>query len=199
MKLIDIVKQLDLNNKDIQDSPDWEQLSSYLGEQNLRWSDDTRLKSYWLQVHYEYGEYVGLKAYFLDNKFVCISMQNFRKSPINFAFVSKEIAIKVLRYLESLVEQSDPYTVDLIGDIELENEYKIEYSSQIMKDKFHKFATYLKTHEVIEIISSDEMIRDNKYYSHNVKVRFPNGKISIIDCRDLRFKYGVNYESTTNN
>jgi hypothetical protein len=108
-----IISGIDFTNKKLEDYPDWTNLSSVFNI-NLDWSDDTRLKSYFIKVHLCTDSFVGIKAYFLDGEFVAVSNRNSRKCPEEFEFISTEIAEKMKNYLVSLLEPEE-YSVDIIS------------------------------------------------------------------------------------
>jgi hypothetical protein len=186
MKLKEIIAKVDKTNPKLKEEPSWEALAQDLRVEGLYNSDDIRLTSYWMKIHYCTDTWVGWKAYYLDNELVCISEQVGRKWDEEFEYVSKESAKKLKEYLISLVQKEDEFDNLTImnEDEEHSDKYSIEYSSQIM-GRFHKTGLYLPTNEEVEIIKTF-----NDYVKfHEVIVKFPNGEEKEIDCRDLRFDY----------
>lgn len=181
-----IISEIDFSNKKLKSDPDWENLSSIFNI-NLDWSDDTRLKSYYIKIHYCTDSYVGIKAYFLDDEFIALSNQIGRKYPEEFDFVSTEIAEKVKDYLLTLLEPEEhSANVSVIDylDEEIPNTYKIEYNTQILQKK----AIYKG--ERVDIIKTDfenEGIKSPNYF-HSVLIKKGNEEI-LVNCKDLDFEY----------
>ena len=181
-----LISEIDFNNKYVEDSPDWETLSSIFNIYDLSWREDTRLKCYFIKKWYCTDSYVGIRAYFLDNEFIAISNQTGRKMDEEFSFVSKEVGLKLKTYLESLVEDQDS-NLDIIDEDFLNAEipltYKIEYNSQIL----HKQG-FLNS-EKVEIIKTRYSWEEKDKYFHTVEIKLTNGKKQEIDCRELDFEY----------
>ena len=185
-----LISEIDLTNKDIQNTPDFSRLGNIFNIYDLHYSNDTRLKSYFIRKWYCTDSYVGLKAYFLDGEFIATSWQSGRKMDEEFTFVSKEKALKLKIYLESLVEEdSGVGLIDLFEekdlDEEIPNTFKIEYNSQIL----HK--TGLLKGERVEILKKHYSWEDKENYFHTVKIKKQDGIIEEIDCRELDFEYNV--------
>ena len=184
-----LVSEIDFDNKSLKSDPDWENLSECFNISDLHYSDDIRLTSYFIKVHYCTYSWVGIKAYFLDNEFVAISKQNGRKDVENFSFVSVEQAEKVRTYLLSLVQKDDHYNLDIcvVLDDEIHDTYKIEYNEQIL----HKSAFI--NGEKVKILktnfNSGGILSIN--YFHSVEIQHENGHKEIVDCRDLDFQYNT--------
>jgi hypothetical protein len=185
-----ILSEIILNDNKLKTTPAWGDLASEFKLWDLHWSDDQRLKCYFISVECQTDTWVGTKAYFLDHEFVAISYQESRKSFEDFDFFSKERAMKVKQYLESLLESEnviENLTYISQDDFlleEIEDTYRIEYSSHII----HKSAIY--THETqgelnVKIIKT---YNDMKHL-HEVIIELPNGEQKEVDCRDLKFKY----------
>ena len=191
MKILEIIKNLNLTNlanKDLNGSyPNWSNISNTLGVQ-LDWSEDTRLKSYYIAPHYCTDSYFGMRAYFLDDEFVAISNQEGRKCDEYFEFVSKEVMVKTRNYLLSLIEPNyfDPPLIDTEKDIG--STYDVEYSSQLLL-QFHRFAIYKSTGEKVEIIGAT-----NDYSKNLIKIKFEDGRTKIDNVRNLGFEYGKVYD-----
>lgn len=188
MNLKETIKELELliqngEAKPFEKNPSWSELSSELGIDDLYWSDDERLKSYWVQTHFCTDTYVGLSLYFLDGEFVCIELKPARKSTAEFEFFSNKKVEKLKIYLESLVEKDEPNYL-LINFNEYEDdllEYNINYSSQLLP-QFHKFGYY--EGEKVEIMSH---YQDYKNF-HDVLIKYPNNIERWVDVRDIKFK-----------
>lgn len=175
-----------INQVNIETKPSWEKLANEFGI-SLNWTEDTRLKCYFIERWYCTDSCVGTRVYFLDNEFVCISYQSGRKMNENFYFVSKEIANKVGEYLKSLVEIE--YNVDIIEENFLDevipDEYTIEYNSQIIQKQ-----GYLNG-QLVEIVKCYYPYSDKDRHFHTVEIKLPSGEIKEIHCRELKFKYNT--------
>ena len=184
-----LISEIDFNNKQVQDSPNWERLANEFDIYNLSWSEDTRLQAYFLRKWYCTDSYVGLRAYFLDGEFVATSWQSGRKMNEDFTFVSEISAKKVRDYLLSLVEEENGIKVNTLSDEELDKEipdtFKLEYNSQIL----HK--TGLLNGERVEIVKKHYSWDDKEKYFHTVEIKRENGEQMEIDCRELDFEYNV--------
>ena len=184
-----LISEIDFNNKFIQDTPNWEELSDIFGINNLYYSEDERLKVYFIKKWYCTDSYVGLRAYFLNGVFVATSYQSGRKSSEDFCFVSKALALDLKNYLFeiSIKEEIEP-NYDIIDDSDLDEEipntYKIEYNTQIL----HK--TALLNGERVEILKTSYNWGDNRYF-HTVEIKNAKGNKQEIDCRELDFEYNV--------
>jgi hypothetical protein len=181
--------------------PSWEDLGNLFNIYNLYWSDDTRLKCYFIKKWYCTDSYVGMRVYFLDDEFIAISNQTGRKMTEEFEFVSKDLALKLRSYLESLVnDDENPPQLNIIDekqlDAEISSTYKIEYNSQILHKEafFHgkKVEIIKKSYswkEKVEIIKKGYSWEEKDKYFHTVEIKLSNGKKEEIDCRDLDFEY----------
>lgn len=192
MNLKETIKELELliqngEAKPFEKNPSWSELSSELGIDDLYWSDDERLKSYWVQTHFCTDTYVGLSLYFLDGEFVCIELKPARKSTAEFEFFSNKKVEQLKLYLESLVEKDESNYL-LINFNEYEDnilEYHLDYSSQLIS-QFHKFGYY--DGEKVEIMSH----YDDYENLYDVLIKYPNNDERWIDVRDIKFK-GLSY------
>ena len=185
-----LIQSIDFNNKQLESSPNWEDLSSIFGIYDLSWSDDTRLKAYFIKTWYCTDSWVGTRAYFLDGVFVALSNQPGRKSDEKFKFVNKESASKVEKYLYSLIiEDKVENDIDILEELneEIPSTYKIKYNIQIL----HKYA--LLNNEKVKILKKDyesEGIFSPNYF-YTVKIKHNNGKIEEIDIKELDFEYNT--------
>lgn len=182
-----LISEINFDDKRIQDEVNWEELTNYFGIYDFYWSEDTRLKCYFIRTWYCTDSYVGLRAYFLDGEFVATSFQGGRKAHQDFEFVSLELAKKVRDYILSLRDGEDDLKINVLEDLdeEMPNTYKIEYNSQIL----HK--TALLNGERVEIIKKRYPWDDKENYFHTVEVKNKEGKTFEIDCRELDFEYNT--------
>lgn len=183
-----LISEIDFKNKALQDDVNWDDLSNCFNIYDLSWSNDERLKCYFIKTWYCTDSYVGIRAYFLDDKFVAVSAQNGRKSSEDFEFVSMDVAKEVRDYLLSLVEKEDGLKIQLLTEDELNQEipdtYKIQYNSQI------RHASALFNGEIVSIIKKPFNIDTDNHF-HIVEIQKENGDKQKIDCRLLDFRYNT--------
>jgi len=183
-----IISEIDFNNKKMHSDINWEILGNIFDIYDSFYSEEKRLKSYFIKKRYCTDSFVGIRAYFFDDEFIALSSQDGRKSKEDFTFVSKEKAETLKEYLLTLVHKENFLDVDFFDDGNLEQEinstYKIEYSSQIL----HKQA--LMNEEVVEIIKTNLTNNfQHPDYFHSVEIKKENGEIVKVDCRELDFEY----------
>jgi hypothetical protein len=191
MKLIDIINSIDLNDKNLQCEPDWNNICSALDLfSNSSYFEDSRLKAYHIITWYCTDSYVGSRAYFLDNEFVAISEQTGRKYDEEFRFVSKEAADKVRNYILSMQEYREPSLLDV--NEETSDYYSIGYPTQLLI-QFHKYGVY-KDGRKVEITSSGR----RNYERVLIMGKFEGSENEeVIDVRDVKFKVGASYPDAT--
>jgi hypothetical protein len=185
--LAKLISEIDFNNTSLMDTPDWSGLSNLFGIYELDYNEDPRLKTYFVKRWYCTDRFVGLRAYFLDNEFVAISYQAGRKYDEDFSFSSKESIDKLKKYLRSLVVDLEVETnYDLLEglDDEIDDNYTIEYNSQILQNN-----GFYNGKEV-EIIKKHYPSEDERHF-HTVKIKLDDNSTKEIDCRELRFKYNT--------
>ena len=182
--LKEIISSINFDDKRIQTSPDWEKLASNFGIYDLYWSEDTRLKGYHVKTWLCTDTWVGWVAYFLDNKFVCLSSQTARKSSTDFDFASNEAHSKLRDYLFSLTNNEE-FKVDILDlNIEVPERYSVSYNSQIL----HKTA-WLKDEKVKITKTRYSYNTDNDKHFHTVEIEHDNGLVEEVNCSDLEFEY----------
>jgi hypothetical protein len=182
-----LISEIDFNKSSVQSTPNWEDLSKIFNLE-LYWSEDTRLKCYFIKKWLCTDSFVGFRAYFLDDEFVAISYQEGRKFDEEFDFVSKKLAEKVRNYLISLLEP-EGINVGLIGsnvlDEEIPSTYKIKYNSQIL----HKTALY--NGERVDIVKTIYDWEEKDKYFHTVEIKDKNNKKFEVHVNELDFEYNV--------
>lgn len=101
---------------------------------------EKRLKSYWLFNWQCTDTWVGGALIFLDGEFVGTSMQQFRKSSVEFEWVDTEKAEKVRAFVKSIVESEQTYSP---GMCDLEERFtptfNIAYSGQLLRRHYSGF------------------------------------------------------------
>jgi hypothetical protein len=75
---------------------------------------------------------VGLRALYLDDKFICYSYQQYRKSDEEFYWVSKEVYDRVSKFVRSLVDVDnyDPKFIDKDFFFNDKGELRITYEGR---------------------------------------------------------------------
>lgn len=178
----ELISEINFEDRTIQTDPNWESILYEFNIYESFWSNDERLKGYYLKVWLCTDTWVGQIAYFLDGEFVYLSTQSARKSDIDIEFVSQESAKKIEKYLRSLIEQENEKTFTLLDlDEEVTPFYKIQYNTQIL----HKTALY--DNDEVSIVSKRNEHKD----FHTVKILLTDGTSKEVDCRDLKFKYST--------
>lgn len=182
MKLSTILSKVDPSKIEFDQ---WDNPVNTLKEQFALWdwidSDkDYGFREFWLARHLCTDTHVGVKAYYWNNKLICISHQAARKSDENFEWVSKEVYQEVGQYIRSLVEDDETFEVDLLNlEEELPDYYHIEYAGQFIDEK---------------------VLYNGKAYTIKQQPRSLNGEINFnsvvvvgednlpltVDCRDLK-------------
>lgn len=184
MKLKDIINNLDKSpsNQDDNCTYDMEDLVSELSLDCWGVGQDyknPRLKCYWLANHLCTDTYVGYRAYFLDDEFVCLSHQFARKSDEVFKWVSTETQTLVRNYILSLVEddfEPDDNILDLEEDFG--EGYPVHYVGQLLRKDV------LLNDEVVTVVKEDRIV-DGEYNFHNIEVRNSEGEEFEADIRDI--------------
>lgn len=182
--LRELIKNVNKSDLRLKCSPDFEGLANSLGIYDVIYSEDERLKAYFIKVWHCTDSWVGIRAYFFDDVFVAISEQKGRKWDEEFEFVSVELAKKVRDYIVDLkkVEEFSPSIIKILDEEIEDDTYCIEYAEQII----HKSA-YLNG-EKVEIVKYRWPGPLKSENFHNVEI-LHNGEKKTVDCRDLRFKF----------
>lgn len=184
MKLKDIINNLDKSESNECRSIQWN-LETLVQECNLSsWSvqqedDNIRLRSYWVSNHYCTDTYVGYRAYFLDDVFVCLSYQSARKSDETFEWVSKEALENVRSFIISLQEEDELSLPKEYLDMEEEfgEGYPIQYTGQMLRREV------LYKGKLVDVVEDD-----GKGYTnlHNIVIKEKDTDSLVdIDVRDI--------------
>ena len=182
--LRELVKNINKSDKRLECNPDFEGLANSLDIYDFYYSEDIRLKAYFIKVWYCTDSWVGIRAYFLDDEFIAISEQKGRKCDERFEFVSVELAKKVRDYIFELknVEEFSPSIIKILDEEIEDDTYSIEFAEQII----HKSA-YLNG-EKVKIVKCRWPGRLGSENFHKVEI-LHNGENKTVDCRNLRFKF----------
>jgi hypothetical protein len=139
MKLKEIITNLDtsVNNED--DNVYW-YLESFVNEFGLscynlqQCQNNIRLKSYWVANHLCTDTRVGIKAYFLDDEFVCMSTKTNRNDDEHLQWLDEVSYRNVKNYIISLQEDegiTPPRILNMEEDFG--EGYPIQYTGQCLK------------------------------------------------------------------
>ena len=180
-----LINEINFTDKKVQTHPDWENLSSIYDIYDLGWSDDERLKCYHIQVWQCTDSWVGINAYFLDDKFVCLSQQSSRKSTPEFEFISKDASDSVHKYLSSLRDIPDP-TISILSNDDLDTEIESTFSTNYSGEIIHKTGKY-RGHD-IKILNTRYSHESGKYF-HTVEIEYPDGKKDEVDNREIKLAF----------
>jgi hypothetical protein len=184
MRLIDIANRID-KSKENEDWVDIEELGNEF-DVDVPYTEQNRIKCYWIGNWYCTDSYVGYRMYFLDDEPVAFSTQLGRKSDENFKWFNIESAKKVREYLISLINPVNEELNLAVWDIneEVGESFKIEFNAQILsKDRIKLNG------EKVEIL---ERIKNKPYgIDTELKIKLQNGDEKHVDIRDLDFGYHV--------
>lgn len=196
MKLKDIINKLDKTDKNACFNCVWD-LEHFIYELGLSCScveqdrENQRLKSYWVANHYCTDTYVGIRAYFLDDEFVCLSTQMGRKCDEDIEWFSISAQKKVREYILSL-EVKEDFTPDealLNMEEDLGEGYPINYVGQLLtKEVLYKGV-------MVEVVKEDRYIKVDGKCEHNFhKITVKQKDTGIeenIDIRDILVPWKV--------
>lgn len=194
--ITEIIKSIDINDQTIQDK--WVSMQD-VNERvfnNYDWLDETdetraRIKAFQVMSWLCTDTHVGITAYFLDDEFAFIEIQNARKSPKEFEFANKEMFDKVKVYIESMQNKDNENEIVFMNpEYVMDKFYSNNYSSQFL----HDYAFY--DGEIVDIIDKFRSGYEGKYNFHNIKIKHANGKKEVVDCRELKLMYCTPYNRT---
>lgn len=186
MKIKDIIANLDKTEANRCDGVTYD-MEHFISELDLScWDvrqsrEKPSLKSYWLCNHYCTDSYVGLRGYFLNEEFVCLTMQKGRKCNEIFEWVSVEAQVKVREYILSLDEEDnfEPATEGLIDmEEDLGEGYPLNYVGQSLRKEV------LLKGEMVTITKEEERISETMNF-HTIEVQDKEGKKYEADIRDV--------------
>lgn len=136
MLLKDIITNLDKSDHNCCDNIKWD-METLIQDLNLscygvNQSETYRLKSYWVGKHLCTDTHVGIKAYFLDDEFVCLGVQQARKSDESIRWLSDECASNVRQYILSLSNEDSYYSELLDMEEDFGDGYQVEFTGQLL-------------------------------------------------------------------
>ncbi|AUR85948.1 catalase-like domain protein [Vibrio phage 1.081.O._10N.286.52.C2] len=148
--------------------------------------DNPRLRGYWMANHYCTDTYVGFRAYFLDDTFVCLSSQPARKSDEYFQWVSDEAQVQVRDYILSLRDEDefeyDSNHLDMNED--WDDGYPVQYVGQLLTKEV------LYQRSLVKVVKEESMI-DGEYNFHTITIE-KDGENIDCDIRDILVPWKVN-------
>jgi hypothetical protein len=187
MKLLDIAQNID-KSKNNQVWIDSEVIACEIGvDQDAIYLDEqTRLKCYWVGNWCCTDTYVGYRMYFLDDEPVAFSIQSGRKCDEDIKWFSKELFIKVRRYIFELVaneaEDLKVATCDINEDVG--TGYKIQFNAQVLNWENARL-----NGEKVTIV---ERIKDDPDWEIDSTLKIgleSSKKEQIIDIKDIEFQF----------
>jgi len=130
-------------------------------------------------------QFVGMKAYFLDDNFICCSNQSARKSDMEFTFQSASDYNELRKFILSFSEVEDSYLKMVNPDFfeqEMSPSYSVHYTSQILPSQ-HKLS--YQGQPVGYVCDPDK----KSLCSKRVCVKTPENEERIVDVEDLNISY----------
>jgi len=189
MKLRELTEKVDKSRKN-QGNVDIEELATELGISYYgNYYDDTaegaRLKNYYIGHWYCTDSYVGYRAYFLDDVLVATSYQGGRKSDEEYSWVSKEAALSVKQFIESL--NTSELNIDLVDlDTEYGEGFSILYGSQLLS----KILIEESTGEKVTVVQTWND-RNSSTDWRNVKIERADGSIEKVALDAFLVPYNI--------
>lgn len=184
MKLIDAIKVIDKSSRN-SSSLDEESFYSNL-ELQYDYSIDLtehEFSAYYLAVWLCTDEWVGTRAIFYQDKFICIDHKSARKANHEYIWLNKETKEKIRNIVFSL--QKPNFSNETFTDLneEIGTGYKIEFTSEIM----HEMAKHIPSGEMVYIHSKHKC----GSISRKVNILFKDGRNEIVNTNQLEFPWGV--------
>lgn len=168
-----------VKTKDNQDEDDIEGLTEALGIQYHfnRWGDDfAPLKVYWVAPFRCSSEWVGQRAYFLNDEPIAISVQMARRSEEQFYFVSEEAANKMRMFLYERMAHDNERPVELISfDHDVPDTFSVSFASAFIDRK----GTYQG--RPVEVLH-----KPNEFAATVCDVRFEDGSVETVKAEDVK-------------
>jgi hypothetical protein len=136
------------------------------------------LKSFHLGSWYCTDSWVGYNAYFLEDSFVAISIQDGRKSDVNFTWANDKSYIAVKNYLLSLmVNDEDEDQFDTLSDEDFNEEmgvgFAISFTSQLLNKELYYKGVLCPT------VGNQFELNDRKSTGKNVKILYHGAEIVV--------------------
>jgi hypothetical protein len=185
MKLHEIIDKIDVKSLKAQ-SLEWaffEEFDIY-DVSNRAYNDDfiPRLKEYYFAGWQCTDTYVGARAIFFDDEFLCLGVQTARKSSEEFSYISKEKFLEFYKYLKSFEAVRVPEGLDVDMNEEFGVGYSISFSNEITH---HKNVIY--NGELCEIINKRPI---DDYLCQVIEITYNNENI-VVELKDVLFPYDL--------
>lgn len=179
MKIKDLIENFDKKDEDhsfdmetISEALDYTPYALYLSQVE----GNERLKCYWAGKHCCTDTWVGVRLYYLDDVFVCMSYQTARKQDEEFLWVNQEAALKVRSYCMEL-DETRIFSVDEIDfEEEIGDGYTVEYTGQLL-DK-----SVVYQDQIVEVVKDSH---DNHTNFHTITIKNQEGVLIDVDVRDV--------------
>lgn len=181
MKLRDIITNLDMST----DNEDW---YGYIDDSMIfslglgcmgvyQIEGKTRLKCYWISKWLDSDTHCGVRAFFLDNEFIGISTQRYRRDDVVFEYINNTVKSKLRAYIMELTDygEHDEEETMLDLDKEMGDGYTVTWAASLLDSKV-----------IIDGYSVDVV---DKYSSHEIIVCNINGAKESIDIRTAKVAY----------
>lgn len=181
MKIKDIIEQLDKSDE----NKGWIDIYE-LGQQldifcEYKDPHEIDLKAYWIRNWMCTDTVVGVRAYFLNDEHVAISVQNGRKNYEKFYWTSEKHKKMVEDYLRKFIIEDDIVTFD--PNEELDTTFTLDFANELLSN--HKIYYNGK---IVKIISE---IKDDFYSAKNVIIRFKSGEKKVVEVKELDIKINI--------
>ncbi len=188
MKLKEIIENIDKSEKNSCDIDFEKLLSEFDINGYFPYIDykDSKLRSYYIVNWQCTDQFVGGRAYFLDDKLVCTSWQSARKSSEDFSWVSKETYNEVKQYVISLLYNEDKEINVIDLDEEWNDGFEINYGSQLLTDN----VIYKPTVEMVKVVKKWWNYTDIDNWE-NLEIQFQDGKKEIVSMSDILIPYNL--------
>ena len=186
MKIDEILKRFD-KTKARPAHINYDELTRELGfYEDIDWNRteeiETSLKSFWLQCSYDTDAFVGIKLWFLKDKFLCYSNQNGRECDERFYWHSEKTFRTCKTFIGCFMAYREDHFQVIRREEIVEEFYKLDYAGSSI-DKI----AFLDGREV-EILSAPNMY-EGEYNLHMVEIKDEEkGYKGLIDIRKLKFK-----------
>lgn len=189
MKFLELIEKLDKSEEN-EAYVDLENIAEDLDINLYNYIKQDRLKSYWILHWYCIDSWVGTKAYFFDNEFVCYSVQTGRKSDEEFEWISMEAAKKVRDYIFSLMEvrENNLYINLMDKEEDVLDGYYLYCVEEVVGRKHWERALY--NGESFEFIESIKEVPDYGV-GKKIRIKLKDGTIKEVKMKDILFKYNI--------
>lgn len=180
MKLTDILANLDKSDKN-KTMADLDEFGEEFCLYSLSGYDtfNERVTGYWIRKHNCTDTWVGVIAYFLDDKFLCITQQEARKSDTYFYFASDKMMRKLHSFLLTLDEENLFGDKDIINmeKLAIDEFYQLDYSDEIIvREGFYK-------NEPCTVVGRTDL--------KSVNILLQSGEKMVVPVNSLYFRIAI--------